>query len=257
MIDLMDLKDNLDIQTAFRLNEPMEYIGDLENGESALERIKLVLTQTFDALDIPPFRQLIIKGDGKTILIMYYRDEIIGVIFTGETDVEEVRRYIYEGGAVVVGIKKGVVEEAADSKKEEEEEEEEEEAEEEVKEEEEEEEEAKEEIKEEEVVEEVEEATVEEVTTTEEEVAVKVEKEILNPVVIEKIDEIAHKYLGDFSLDIVSNVIDDSELDKNNPTKDQVLEVTNSLKNAASLIIGPSKARELEENILKVIEEEG
>jgi len=244
MIDLMDLKDNLDIQTAFRLNEPLEYIGDIEKGESALERIKLVLTQTFDALDIPPFRQLIIKGDGKTILIMYYRDEIIGVIFTGETDVEEVRRYIYEGGAVVVGIKKGVVEEAADSKKEKEEEEEEEE-------------EAKEEIKEEEVVEEVEEATVEEVTTTEEEMAVKVEKEILNPVIIEKIDEIAHKYLGDFSLDIVSNVIDDSELDKDNPTKDQVLEVTNSLKNATSLIIGPSKACELEESILKVIEEEG
>jgi len=241
MIDLMDLKDNLDIQTAFRLNEPLEYIGDLEKGESALERIKLVLTQTFDALDIPPFRQLIIKGDGKTILIMYYRDEIIGAVFTGEIDAEEVRRYIYEGGGVVGEIKKGVVEEAKEKKKEGEEEEEE----------------AKEEIKEEEVVEEVEETTIEEVTTIEEEVAVKVEKEILNPVVIEKIDEIAHKYLGDFSLDIVSNVIDDSELDKNNPTKDQVLEVTNSLKNAASLIIGPSKARELEENILKVIEEEG
>ncbi len=66
-----------------------------------------------------------------------------------------------------------------------------------------------------------------------------------------------HQYLGDFSLDIVSNVIEDSDLDKENPSMDQVLEVTNSLKNAASLIIGPTKSSELEKDILKVIEDIG
>ena len=70
MIDLTELKDSLDVEVVFRLNEPKEYVGVLEDGNNALEKIKLVLTQTFDALDIPPFKQFIITfgSDGSLIL---------------------------------------------------------------------------------------------------------------------------------------------------------------------------------------------
>ena len=57
------------------------------------------------------------------------------------------------------------------------------------------------------------------------------------------------------ALDIVSNVIEDSGINREKPIKDQVLEVAQSLKDAASLIDGPSKAKKLKEDILKKIEE--
>lgn len=247
MIDLLELKDTLDVEATFRLNEPLEYTGTLENADNALERIKLVLTQTFDALDIPPFKQFIIWGDDKTILIIHYKEEIIGVVFPNKIDLEDVKNHIYERSEVVKKEEKiAVIEEEIS------------------------EEESKEELAvetEEEISEEVitaEEVVIpQEVTTekedeiTEESKVITVEKEILDTAVIEKISDIAHQYLGDFSLDIVSNVIEDSDLDKENPSMDQVLEVTNSLKNAASLIIGPTKSSELEKDILKVIEDVG
>lgn len=247
MIDLLELKDTLDVDATFRLNEPLEYTGTLENADNALERIKLVLTQTFDALDIPPFKQFIIFGDDKTILIIHNKEEIIGVVFPNKIDLEDVKNHIYERSEVVKKKEKiAVIEEEIS------------------------EEESKEELAvetEEEISEEVitaeEEVIPQEVTTekedeiTEESKVITVEKEILDTAVIEKISDIAHQYLGDFSLDIVSNVIKDSDLDKENPSMDQVLEVTNSLKNAASLIIGPTKASELEKDILKVIEDLG
>ncbi|TEU00185.1 MAG: hypothetical protein E3J23_03185 [Candidatus Stahlbacteria bacterium] len=247
MIDLLELKDTLDVDATFRLNEPLEYTGTLENADNALERIKLVLTQTFDALDIPPFKQFIIFGDDKTILIIHYKEEIIGVVFPNKIDLEDVKNHIYERSEVVKKKEKiAVIEEEIS------------------------EEESKEELAvetEEEISEEAitaeEEVIPQEVTTenedeiTEESKVITVEKEILDTSVIEKISDIAHQYLGDFSLDIVSNVIEDSDLDKENPSMDQVLEVTNSLKNAASLIIGPTKSSELEKDILKVIEDVG
>lgn len=247
MIDLLELKDTLDVDATFRLNEPLEYTGTLENADNALERIKLVLTQTFDALDIPPFKQFIIFGDDKTILIIHYKEEIIGVVFPNKIDLEDVKNHIYERSEVVKKKEKiAVIEEEIS------------------------EEESKEELAvetEEKISEEVitaeEEVIPQEVTTenedeiTEESKVITVEKEILDTAVIEKISDIAHQYLGDFSLDIVSNVIEDSDLDKENPSMDQVLEVTNSLKNAASLIIGPTKSSELEKDILKVIEDVG
>lgn len=247
MIDLLELKDTLDVDATFRLNEPLEYTGTLENADNALERIKLVLTQTFDALDIPPFKQFIIWGDDKTILIIHYKEEIIGVVFPNKIDLEDVKNHIYERSEVVKKEEKiAVIEEeiAEGESKEELAVETEEEISEEV-------------ITAEEVVIPQEVTTEKEDEITEESKVITVEKEILDTAVIEKISDIAHQYLGDFSLDILSNVIEDSNLDKENPSMDQVLEVTNSLKNTASLIIGPTKASELEKDILKVIEEVG
>ncbi|MCK4321330.1 hypothetical protein KAX08_02290 [candidate division WOR-3 bacterium] len=264
MIDLLELKDTLDVDATFRLNEPLEYTGTLENADNALERIKLVLTQTFDALDIPPFKQFIIFGDDKTILIIHYKEEIIGVVFPNKIDLEDVKNHIYERSEVVKKVEKiAVIEEEISEEESKEElavETEEEISEEESKEElavETEEEISEEVITEEEMVIPQEVTTEKEDEITEESKVITVEKEILDTAVIEKISDIAHQYLGDFSLDIVSNVIEDSDLDKENPSMDQVLEVTNSLKNAASLIIGPTKASELEKDILKVIEDVG
>ena len=45
-------------------------------------------------------------------------------------------------------------------------------------------------------------------------------------------------------------------MNRKEPTKDQVLGVAQSLKDAASLIIGPSKAKKLKEDIISKIEEE-
>ncbi len=200
MINLKDLKDILGVEVAFKLSEPMEFAGNLKNGESALKRINLVLTQTFDV--IGPLRQLIINVGERRIIILNYRENLIGVVASKENNVEDIKRYIYEKR-----------EEAEEVEVEEEEE--------------------------------------------EEEIEITVEQKILEPQIVDKIEEIASQYLGYFSLDIVSNIIDDSDIDRNNPTKDQVLEVTYSLKNAASLIIGPSKAEKLEEEILKIIKEKG
>lgn len=229
MIDLKELKDSLDVEVVFRLNEPKEYVGVLEDGNNALERIKLVLTQTFDVLGIPPSKQFIISGDGKTILIMHYKEDILGVSFTDKTDIEEVMEFVFKKSKPAKAKKEIEISEEEEAVPEEEEE----------------------------VTEEVEEVPEEVDKVPQKDKLVTVEKKVIAPVMIEKIEEIAHKYLGDFSLDIVSNVIEESDLDRENPTMDQVLYVTNSLKNAASLIIGPTKATDLEEDIFKIIKEEG
>ncbi|MCK4421795.1 hypothetical protein KAW18_05250 [candidate division WOR-3 bacterium] len=260
MVDIKELRNNLNVKAVFRLSESLDYVGDLKDGKNSVERMKLVLTQTFDALGIRPFRQMIITGKDQTILLSYHNDEEIGVVFSNEVDVEDILRFVYEE-RVITGkeeveaeeVEEVVVTEEVKGVAE---------AEEVV--------EVEEVVETEEVVEVEEVVEAEEVVETEEvveevatvpesveETAIKIEKQIVNPVIIERIKKIAEGYLGDFSLDIVSNVIEDSELNEDSPTKDQVLEVTNLLKSAASLIIGPSKASGLEEEILKAIEEEG
>lgn len=213
MINLKDLKDILGVEVAFKLSEPMEFAGNLKNGESALKRINLVLTQTFDV--IGPLRQLIINVGERRIIILNYRENLIGVVASKENNVEDIKRYIYEKREEAEEVEVEEVKEAEEAEEE------------------------------------------KAVKVEEEEIEITVEQKILEPQIVDKIEEIASQYLGYFSLDIVSNIIDDSDIDRNNPTKDRILEVTYSLKNAASLIIGPSKAEKLEEEILKIIKEKG
>jgi len=273
MIDLKELKDNFNLEATFNLGEPKEFIGEFEGGKEILDRISLVLTQTFDAIGALPFRQLIVKGKNKKVVIIYYRNNFFGIVANKEENVENILKYIYEKGSVlkprtkVIEEKPGkaIVEEVETIEAEVEE---------------------KREIEKKEVETAISEAkeilkkeveakvVKEEVTIGEEETEkvktekikkekvkaeeikeVSVQKEILSTKVIDYIEEVAGNYLGDFSLDIVSNVIEDSGIDRNKPTKDQVLGISQSLKDAASLIIGPSKAKKLKEDILKKIEE--
>lgn len=254
MIDLNELKENFALDAAFKLSEPQEYVGKLDGGKDILERINLVLTQTFDAIGMLPFRQFTVKGEDKKVVIIYFKNDFFGVVADMDEDVVSILKYIYEEGSrvkkrgkVETGEQKAEVKEeiAAEAPVTEKEEIEIEEKVEEVKEEEKVEEEKVEEKREEEEVEkEVEEAK-----------EVSVQPVVLNAKILDEIKEIAGNYLGDFSLDIVSNIVEDSGIDKDKPTKDQVLEVSNSLREAASLIIGPSKAGSLRKDILKKIEE--
>jgi len=281
MINLKELKDNFNLIATFNLSEPKEFVGELEGGKEILDRISLVLTQTFDAIGALPFRQLIVKAKDKKVVVIYYRNKFFGFVADKDENVENILKYIYEQGSVLksrVKTKETKVERAIIEKEKEPEETEEKVEEkiskpekiekkeiqkEELKEKEEEKEKEKEEEKEKEKVikEEVKPEKVETVKVAErieepEKIKkVTVKKEILSTKVLDYIEEIAGKYLGDFSLDIVSNVIADSGIDKNNPTKDQVLGIAKSLKEAASLIIGPSKAKKLNQDILKKIEE--
>jgi hypothetical protein len=254
IIDLKDLKESFNLEATFNLGESKEYVGELESGKESLDRISLVLTQTFDAIGSLPFRQLVVNGKNKKVFIFYYRNNFFGVVTAKDANVENILKYIYEKESEVrakARVKerkevKAVVEEKEKIEEEKVEKEaiirEEEEAE-------------KEEIKAEEAEAEVLKAE-EEKEEVEEVKEVSVQKVVLSSKVIDDIEKIAGDYLGDFSLDIVSNVIEDSGVNREKPTKDQVLEVAQSLKDAASLIVGPSKAKKLKDDIMKKIEEE-
>jgi hypothetical protein len=252
MIDLKDLKENFNLEAVFNLGPPKEFVGKLDSGMEVLDRIDLVLTQTFDAIGSLPFRQLVVKGKNRKVVIFYYRNNFIGVVTNNSENVENILKYIYEKESAVrakarargkkaeepVIEKKGKIEEEKVEKEEI----------------------IAEEIEtEEEEIKEAEETKVikaeEKKEEAEEIKEVSVSKVVLDSKVIDNIEQIAGDYLGDFSLDIVSNVIEDSGVNREKPTKDQVLEVAQSLKDAASLIIGPSKAKKLKEEILKKIEE--
>lgn len=281
MINLKELKDNFNLIATFNLSEPKEFVGELKGGKEVLDRISLVLTQTFDAIGALPFRQLIVKAKDKKVVVIYYRNKFFGLVADKDENVENILKYIYEKGSVLKArvkpketeAERAIIEKEPEEVKEKPEEkieepeivEEKEVQKEELKEKEEEKVEEKEKekekleekiVKEEVKPEKVEPVKIEEKIEEPEKVEkISVKKEILSTKVLEYIEEIAGNYLGDFSLDIVSNVIEDSGIDKNNPTKDQILGIAQSLKDAASLIIGPSKAKKLNQDILKKIEE--
>jgi hypothetical protein len=254
MIKLKELKDNFNLEATFNLGGEKEFAGTLEGGKESLDRISLVLTQTFDAIGAVPFRQLVVTGKNRKVILVFFAENFLGVVAKRDENVENILKYIYEEESslrlkakviekkpekpVIVEREKFITEgyeELLEEVK--------------VKEPE------KKEVKpikiEAEKAEKIEAKKVEPEKFKE----VIVKKAVLSPKVIEDIEEIAGSYLGDFSLDIVSNVIEDSGIDRNKPTKDQVLGIAQSLKDAASLIIGPSKAKKLKEDILKKIEE--
>ncbi len=258
-----ELKDEFNLEATFNLGEPKEFVGKLDDGKEVLDRINLVLTQTFDAIGALPFRQLIVKGSDKKVVIVYYKNSFLGLVTKKDENIENILKYIYEKGSVLkpsTKVKEEKIERAIIEKEKEPEI-----IEEKVEEVKKKEVEVEEKVVEEKKVirEEVEPKAVEkvEIKEPEEEIEevkeVVVKKEILSTKVLDSIEEIAGNYLGDFSLDIVSNVIEDSGIDKSKPTKDQVLGIARSLKDAASLIIGPTKAKKLNEDILKKIEEVG
>ena len=90
MIDLKKLKDNFNLEATFNLAEPKEYVGSLEGGKEILDRISLVLTQTFDAIGSLPFRQLVVNGKNKKVFIFYYRNNFFGVVTAKDANVQNI-----------------------------------------------------------------------------------------------------------------------------------------------------------------------
>lgn len=68
---------------------------------------------------------------------------------------------------------------------------------------------------------------------------------VLDSSTIENIEKIAEEYLEDFAGDILSNLIDQVKIDKENPTAEKVDELLKKLNKSSSLIIGPSNAEEM------------
>ncbi len=258
MIDLNELKENFNLEAVFNLGPPKEFVGKLDSGMEVLDRIDLVLTQTFDAIGTLPYRQLIVKGKDKKVTIIYYRNNFLGIVSDKGENVDNVLKYIYEKESEVRAEARAKTKEEKKPAVEKEEKVKAEEAKKEAVI-------AKEEAEKEKIkAREAEEAEAkakaleaEKIEEKEEVKEVSVTKVVLDAKIIDEIEKIAGNYLGDFSLDIVSNVIEDSGINREEPAKDQVLEVAQSLKDAASLIIGPSKAKKLKEEIMKKIEEEG
>ena len=215
MIDLKDLKESFNLEATFSLGTPKEYVGELDGWKDVLDRIDLVLTQTFDAIGTLPFRQLIVRGNDKKVAIIYYRNNFLGIVADKDKSVENILKYIYEKASLIRAEARAKAKEVKEPVVEEEEE---------IK---------AEEVEKEAVIAEEKEAEakvveaekVEEKEEVEEVKEVSVQKVVMSTKIIDEIEEIAGNYLGDFSLDIVSNVIEDSGINRKEPVKDQVLEV--------------------------------
>lgn len=72
---------------------------------------------------------------------------------------------------------------------------------------------------------------------------------VLDSSTTEKIEKIAEEYLEDFAGDILSNLMDQVKIDKDNPTADGIEELLKKLNKSSSLIIGPSHAEEMIDKI--------
>ncbi|MFO8061922.1 MAG: hypothetical protein R6U31_03250 [bacterium] len=72
---------------------------------------------------------------------------------------------------------------------------------------------------------------------------------VLDSSTVGNIEKIAEEYLEDFAGDILSNLMDQVKIDKDNPTADKIDELLKKLNKSSSLIIGPSHAEEMIDKI--------
>jgi len=76
----------------------------------------------------------------------------------------------------------------------------------------------------------------------------------VSPEVFDKIKEILKEYLGAFSETIFENQLKDTRLSKEDATLSKTKKFITNLQNAASMIIGPLKAREMGNKMLKLLQ---
>lgn len=75
----------------------------------------------------------------------------------------------------------------------------------------------------------------------------------LSPEIFEKIKEITREYLGTFAETIFENQLRDARINPQNATLRKTKRFILSLQNAASMIIGPSQAKEMKDKIFKLL----
>jgi len=74
--------------------------------------------------------------------------------------------------------------------------------------------------------------------------------------ILKDFEKTAAGYLGDFTADIFGNVMDDLKISKDNLTKESLINLCYGLERSAGMIIGPTKARKLADELLEKIKEE-
>jgi len=224
MSTIESLMNEIGSRLSFYIGRKKLIFGNTENPNEILESISIVLSQALDSLKEVPIRDITIQGDDEYILITIKGKEIFGFVLKNDIDKDDVLR-IYHSK------EEEIFEELFPKKKPEVKVEE-------VKK-------IEKPVKEEKKIEEIEEKGKEE----------KEEKIILSPDVLDKVREIATETLGDFAAEIFDNIVKDIGIVKENINKDKLMELVNELEKSAKMIVGPTKAGNMKDDILKHLKE--
>lgn len=191
--------------------------GDAQNSDEILESISIVLTQAIESLKEVPIREITIKGENEYILIILRGKEIFGFVLPNEKNKEDILRIYHTR-------EEEIFEELFPKKKPE--------------------------VK----VEEPKKIEKEE-KKIEEKVEAKEEKIVLSADILDKIRDISTETLGDFASEIFENILNDLNINKDNLNKDKLMELVNELEKSAKMIVGPTKAGNMKDDILKHLKE--
>lgn len=216
----MSTIENLMIETGSRIvfyvGRKQVLFGTTENSNDILENISIVLTQALDSLKEVPIREITINSDDEYILIIFRGKEMFGFVVPQGKDKEDILRIYHKK-------EEEIFEELFPKKKTE--------------------------VKTEEP------QRVEKEKKIEEKVIIKEEKIIVSPEILDKIREISTETLGDFASQIFDNIVNDLGISKDNFNKDKLMELVNELEKSAKMIVGPTKAGNMKDDILKHLKE--
>lgn len=194
--------------------------GNVENPDETLECISIVFSQALDSLKEVTIREITIKGENENILLILKGKEILGFVLPKDTNKEDILRIYHTK-------EEEIFEELFPKKKEET---------------------KKEETK--------------KIEKTEKEVEKKVqpkieekEEKVFPSDILIKIREISTETLGDFASEIFDNIIQDLGITEDNIKKDKLMELVNELEKSAKMIVGPTKAGIMKDDILKHLKE--
>lgn len=206
-----------DAKWIFYSNKTNEFSDDIDEttANQYIERISLVLKQTFDALSDKTLNTFVIYARKYNILLR---------IFENNTFIWAVVEKDKFNQDILTKLKDFAIEEVAPP-------------------------ETKEELVEEKAEEHPAEGVKEEVVKEE-------EAQKLSPEVLENFKKIASGYLGDFAGDIFKNVMEDLKISEDNLTKETLVNLCYGLERSAGMIVGPTKARKLADELLEKIKEE-
>jgi len=201
----------------FYSNETNEFSGDIDEatGKQYIERISLVLKQTFDALSDKTLSTFVIYTQEYNILLR---------VFENNTFIWAVIERDKFNQDIVTRLKEFTLKEVAAP-----------------------------------TSEEIPPGKSEEVSpekTEKEAVTVKEELPKISPEVLENFKKIASEYLGDFVTDIFNNVMEDLKISSDNLTKESLVNLCYGLERSAGLLVGPTKARKLADELLEKIKED-
>ena len=78
---------------------------------------------------------------------------------------------------------------------------------------------------------------------------------LLSPEFLKKLKDIAISHLGEFAEDVFNNTLQDLEIKEDHLTLDTMMEFIVEFEKAAGMLIGPSRAEKMKEEMLSLIKE--